>query len=284
MMGMILQVGAVPMGFTSEVESHCCDQCCDKERRYFFSSTMDCQCLRNESPLPDLIPGNTPSSSPNQQGFPLKTFFPMRSSSLQQNLDSFPPTPSPTPLGDKCPKCRNQPGKEAEEHSMPKTSPDWSPEKVQLKLEHIQSIKQRLEEDVRSHFFYQSYIQRQQNLPQLSWGIPPSRRSNTRQQLADQHSNQRSEQQLIASTSAGVRNAPQSAHERSGAWRSIEHTDRSFEWRVMGEELRLVADTFQMNHASTSSRTSVVLPSAIPYALAASLFFFISCRLISRWR
>lgn len=285
-MSMILQVGAVPLGFTPEVEGHYCDQCCEKDRRVFFSSAMSWQHLRSDSPLPDLIMGTTPPPSPHQQGGPHYKFFPSRTSPIDQNLDSFPLTPSPTPSGRECPNCRTQRGDEEEDHLKPKTKSDWSPEKVQLKLEHIQSVRRRLEEDMRSNLFFQSYSQRQQSLPQLSWGVPPPRRSQTRQRQADQ----RAEEQRDASATSTtvVQNASRGVSLDSEDWQFVEEedTDRSLEWSLIGEDLRLMADSFQLHYASTvsSARASSVLPPTVPYAVAASLFFLFAWRLISRWR
>ncbi|XP_063866694.1 uncharacterized protein LOC135103822 [Scylla paramamosain] len=135
---------------------------------------------------------------------------------------------------------------------------------LQTGLDHIQEVRRRLRDN--------SSLNPLQ-LPQLSWPLPAH---------AHPQSNRRSVGE--EAESAPERRAPMD--ESRGAGSGEEH----HRWRLIGGELRMVADQFQLNKSKASGKGSseaaahTVAPAVLGRCLAASLLCLVWWRLYNKLR
>ncbi|KAK7084596.1 hypothetical protein SK128_001752 [Halocaridina rubra] len=198
-------------------------------------------CFSSENALPDLILSSppTPLSSTTDALAPFAhpTYYPL--------------TPSPTPTSPGgCLRCRNSTGRVGH-MAFSRPDPADSSNKVQLKLDHIQTVRQRLHEEPEEWLVDQNFCQRQKTLPQLTWDLPPPRhqqKANPAQQNISP--SERNPKGLVSVRGCSVEEAGTSSE---GPGRNI------LAFRQIGVGLRLVADQFHLQYSVVNIDGSLIL-------------------------
>ncbi|XP_068228964.1 uncharacterized protein [Palaemon carinicauda] len=218
MINLLLTCGAVPLGYTSELDSE-----------YDWSSSELCSVMETNyqnlrgghQPLPDVILSNTPPSSPLRRAHSYHFLFPEKSDDQPypsrvalQRAVSFLPTPPPTPTSPQ----EGTRGNQSEDIQRSRAE-DPDVDSARTGLGHIQEIRRRLGGNP-AHF------QPHQSLPQLTWEVPRIQRSRrmTSSQVEGEGNGQRGD---------GDQESPEAREERL---------------RQIGADLRRIADQFQLDN------------------------------------
>lgn len=259
----LLTWGAVPLGYTSELDSE-----------YDWASSELCSVMEmnfqnfrgGHPPLPDVILSNTPPSSPLRRAHSYHFLFPEKSDDqlrpsreAYQRTLSFLPTPPPTPTSPQ--EGTHDPGGERTQRSR---DDDPDIDSARTRLGHIQEIRRRLGGNP-AHF------QPHQSLPQLTWEVPSIQRSRRM-------------------TSARVREGGDNGQRGQGDQEGPETRDERL--RQIGADLRRIADQFQLDNGKggvspkkgDEARVSWAVPVSFTRCLSASLLCLLWWRLLNKLR
>lgn len=135
---------------------------------------------------------------------------------------------------------------------------------LQTGLGHIQEVRRRLRDNSINPL----------QLPQLSWPLPAHAHPQPRRGSATAEAEAAPERRAAMSEARGAGSSGQEHHH----------------WRLIGGELRMVADQFQLNKSKTSGKASseaaahTVVPAVLGRCLAASLLCLVWWRLYNKLR
>ncbi|XP_063595106.1 uncharacterized protein LOC134772030 [Penaeus indicus] len=254
MMNLIVCAGAVPFGYTSEMND--CDyQCFGYGDQCVTTAEMNWRNLQipqAQAPLPDVILSNTPPPSPLRRAHSYHFLFPEESPAppaARSNKSSWAPPRRPPPA-------------RAQEEPQERDA-------LRAGLGHIQEVRRTLlrEEPPRAH-----HAPLPHDLPQLSWAVPRLQQ---------------------ASSTSSLPHARTCAHDGGpGGERARAEglTEQERRWKHIGQDLRKLADQFTLDHAKVGTKQdeeaplSLSVPVAVTRCLTATILCLVWWRLLNKFR
>ncbi|XP_063595678.1 uncharacterized protein LOC134772572 [Penaeus indicus] len=271
MISLIAHAGAVPFGYTSEMDD-CEVQCFSYDDHIIACETMSWMNSRASTtglpPLPDLITSNTPPASPLRRAHSYHFLFPEKPSAASRARR--PPTPSAYVSRDTPP---------TPSLSTPTLSPSrvGSParedERLTASLKHIQEVKQKVQKDP-------GFVDRRQSdLPQLTWEVPRYR--DVREAEEGEERGKRGDK------GDGDKGEGRKREDEKDS----EETAQQRTWRLVGRDLRKLGDQFALKHAqrvdakpNNNGYMSSAVPLTFTRCLSASILCLVWWRLLNKLR
>ncbi|ROT66831.1 hypothetical protein C7M84_015118 [Penaeus vannamei] len=263
MISLIAHAGAVPFGYTSEMDD-CEVQCFS----YDDHNITDCETMSwvntrasttGLPPLPDLVTSNTPPASPLRRAHSYHFLFPEKPSAASRARR--PPTPSAHAPRDTPPTPSRSTPTLSPSRVGGVGSPAREGERLTAGLKHIQEVRQKVRKDPRF------LDRRQHDLPQLTWEVP-----RYRDVQAAQEGKERGER-------GDKGDGDEEGEERKrGDETEDGETAQQRAWRLVGRDLRKLGDQFALKHAQrvgakpdNDGYMSFVVPLTFTRCLSASI-------------